>query len=226
MSETEPCALIRVRFTYARRQPLRYVSHLDMQQVWERSLRRAGMPLAYSKGFHPSPRLHQAAALPLGFLSRCEITDVWLEVDGSAPAPDPQELKAQLEGAVPPGLELLSAALVPLSEPALQTQVQSAAYAAEPLDPITRDDLQMRVQALLAHDSLPRERRGKPYDLRPLIEELAVKDGSPPRIEMRLVALAGATGRPEEVLSAMGLDWSLFRIERLELVLGGAPDAG
>ncbi len=69
--QPEPTPLLRVRMTYARREALRYVSHLDMQMVWERTLRRARMPLAYTKGFNPNPRLHLASALPLGFLSRC-----------------------------------------------------------------------------------------------------------------------------------------------------------
>src|SRR5512133_1957686 len=105
MSKTEltsPAApparsLYRIRLVYARREALRYVSHLDMQLVWERILRRAETPLAYSHGFNPRPRLHLASALPLGFLSRCEMTDFWIDLPAGSPAPDLTEMAAQVQ---------------------------------------------------------------------------------------------------------------------------------
>lgn len=221
--------LHRVRMVYARRDALRYVSHLEMQMVWERTLRRAGVPLAYSKGFNPHPRLHFASALPLGFLSRCEITDFWLELPAGAPPPDPAQLFAQVQASAPPGLEILRADLVPLNLPPLQTLVQSAEYVARPLDPTPAAGLLPRVAELLNAAELPRERRGKSYDLRPLIETLEVRterEGEQSAcLFMRLAAREGATGRPEEVLAAMGLDASAFRIERTALNLAPAPGA-
>src|SRR5512133_2905366 len=139
-------SLYRVRMTYARQDALRYVSHLDMQTVWERTLRRAGVPLAYSQGFNPRPRLHLASALPLGFLSRCELTDFWLNYPPETPAPDLDALKRQVQASAPPGLEIQSAELVALNEPALQTQVQSAEYLAVPFDPMEAAVLDEAVQ--------------------------------------------------------------------------------
>lgn len=220
--------LYRVRLTHARRETLRYTSHLDMQLVWERTLRRAGIPLAYSQGFNPRPRLHLASALPLGFLSRCEMTDFWLELPEGSPAPNLDRLVDEVRLAAPPGLEILSGALVPLNQPALQTQVQSAEYLACPLDPLDPARLAGAVAELLAAAALPRERHrkpgapGKPYDLRPLIEALQVLESdSPdrPRLFMRLAAREGATGRPEELLAALGQEPAAWRIERTRLVL-------
>ncbi len=217
---TDACDLYRLRLVYARREALRYISHLDMQLVWERTLRRAGLPLAYSKGFNPNPRLHMAAALPLGFLSQGEIADFWLETPPGAP-PDLDDWAARIRAAAPPGLEIVEAGFVPLQAPALQTQVLSADYTATPLDPLEPQQIFQAIEELLNQDKLPRERRGKPYDLRPLIQGLALCPASSDRpvIAMRLAAREGATGRPEEVLSAMGLEPTSFRIERVALIL-------
>lgn len=216
-----PIVLSRIRLTYARREALRYVSQLDMQLVWERTLRRAGMPLAYSQGFNRRPRLHLGCALPLGFLSQCEVTDFWL--DGIEEASlDLAELQSRILASTPPGLEIHHVEIVPLSQPALQTQVRSAEYVALPLDPLDAEALAQSIQALLEAASLPRERRGKAYDLRPLIEGLEARLSTldeRPTIWMRLSARESATGRPEEVLSALGLDPAVFRVERTLLIL-------
>lgn len=220
--------LYRVRLTHTRREALRYTSHLDMQMVWERTLRRARVPLAYSQGFSPRPRLHLASALPLGFLSCCEMADFWLELPEGSPAPNLDRIIDEVRLAAPPGLEILSGTLVPLGQPALQTQVQSAEYLACPLDPLDPGGLAGAVAELLAAATLPRERRKKPgapgkaYDLRPLVEALQVLESDPPdrpRLFMRLAAREGATGRPEELLAALGQEPAAWRIERTKLVL-------
>lgn len=220
-SPAPTAALYRIRVTYAHREGLRYVSHLDMHLVWERTLRRAGLPLAYSQGFSPHPRLHLASALPLGFLSRCELADFWLEYPADAPMPDLEALAHQIQSAAPPGLEIQRAGLIPLSAPALQTQVRSAEYLALPLDPLNPALLTERIAQLLAADSLPRQRRGKAYDLRPLVEALEMQEraGNQPALFTRLAAREGATGRPEELLEALGFDPTAFRVERIRLIL-------
>lgn len=212
---TQPPLLERIRFTYRRGDALRYVSHLEMQTVWERTCRRAGLPLAYSQGFNPHPRLHLASALPLGFLSRCELVDIWLE--GSH---DAGESQVRAQASAPPGLIIEAAEVVPLNAPALQTQVRSAEYLVRLLEPPEPHLLQSALTGLLQADSLPRERRGKPYDLRPLIERLEQRQGPPvPVLWMRLAAREGETGRPEEVLGALGIDPTETRIERTALIL-------
>ena len=212
-------ALTRMRLTYARREALRYTSHLDLHLVWERTLRRAGVPLAYSQGFNPRPRLHLASALPLGFLSRCEMADFWLNQAEEVTRVTFLALVKEIQAAAPPGLEISQAEIVSLNLPALQTQVHSAEYLAYALDPLDEETLRQKVETLLQAGTLPRERRGKAYDLRPLIQVLDVHAGSPASLFMRLTAREGATGRPEEVLDAMGLDSSAFRVERTALLL-------
>src|SRR5512136_2023173 len=70
---------MRLRIVFSKTGSLRYTGHLDLQTVWERTVRRAGLPLAYTHGFHPGPKIQIASALPLGFIGRCEIVDIWLQ---------------------------------------------------------------------------------------------------------------------------------------------------
>ena len=66
----------RYRIQYKKTFELRYTAVLDIHKIWERYLRRAKLHLTYSQGFHPQPKLAQAAPLPLGFLSTDEFIDV------------------------------------------------------------------------------------------------------------------------------------------------------
>ena len=135
----------RLRLTYSKTAALRYTSNLDVHKIWERSLRRARLPLAYSQGFHPQPRLTQACPLPLGLTSLGEVIDVWLETE-----PPLDEVSAALKPALPPGLELHSIQAVDLHEPSLPTQVTSADYIATLLDPVDQAELIKRVADLLS----------------------------------------------------------------------------
>lgn len=213
----------RMRILYSRGPELRYVGNLDMQLVWERTLRRGRLAVAFSQGFNARPRFHMAAALPLGFTSRCELLDLWL----TAPQ-EPAALAATLQSAAPPGLTIQAVTLVPLNLPALQTQVEAAEYLALLREVPDGLDLERAVVDLLGSPAIPRTWRKKEYDLRSLILELAVEPtptGEPPQLRMVLRAREGATGRPEEVLAVLGIDPTAARVERVRLVLqlAGTP---
>jgi radical SAM-linked protein len=216
---------MRIRITFSKQGPLRYTGHLDLHRLWERAARRAALPLAYSQGFHPQPKINMAAALPLGFSSRCEVLDMKLEHD--IPLDD---LPARLNATLPGGLQVSGVEEVDERAPALQTQVASAEYEVTLAEPV---ELQEKIQAALASQTIPRERRGKTYDLRPLIEDLKILEsgGLPSGQEhthavqtvfMRLAAREGATGRPEEVLDVLGIPFEETRIERTRLIFKNA----
>jgi radical SAM-linked protein len=202
---------------------LRYTGHLDLHKLWERAARRAQLPLAYSQGFHPQPKMNMAAALPLGFSSRCEVMDMKLEHD--IPLAD---LPTRLNSTLPSGIQVVNVEQVDEREPALQTQVAAAEYEVTLTEPFDRSKLEQEINFILGQKSIPRERRGKMYDLRPLIEELRSmeSDGKPSakdrpslqKIFMRLAAREGATGRPEEVLGVLGIAFEGTRIERTRLI--------
>jgi radical SAM-linked protein len=206
---------MRARITFTKSGPLRYIGHLDLQTLWERAARRAGLPLAYSQGFHPQPKIHFASALPLGFSSRAEVMDMKLQSDVAL-----DELPSLLQQALPDGIQVLDVRSVEESEPALQVQVDSAEYDVTLLEAADLPALQQRIDRVLAAQSLPRVRRDKPYDLRPLIHELRLTDDAG-HIFMRLSARESATGRPEEVLDGLGIATRETRIERTRLLFRG-----
>jgi radical SAM-linked protein len=215
---------MRIRITFVKQGALRYTGHLDLHKLWERAARRAELPLAYSQGFHPQPKMNMAAALPLGFSSRCEVIDMKLEQDIQL-----ESLPTRLNNTLPSGLQVVDVEQVDERAPALQTQVLSAEYEVTLTEAVDGSDLQQKVDSMIASDSIHRERRGKTYDLRPLVEELRVfeSNGLPPiqeqapglqKIFMRLSAREGATGRPEEVLDVLGIAFEGTRIERTRLI--------
>lgn len=206
---------MRLRITFAKQGALRYTGHLDLHRIWERAARRADLPLAYSQGFHPQPKLSLASALPLGFSSRCEVLDMRLNLELPL-----QGLKERIQAAVPSGLQILEVEVVDEKLPALQTLVDQAEYEVHLTEPADPADLERRISELLAEPAIQRERRGRPYDLRPLIGSLTMDDGPQGQIclHMQLSAREGATGRPEEVLDQLGVPADTARIERIRLI--------
>lgn len=202
---------MRIRITFAKQGALRYTGHLDLHRLWERAARRAELPLAYSQGFHPQPKMAIAAALPLGFSSRCEVIDMRLEheipLDG---------LDEKLQQTLPTGIRVSNVESVDEKLPALQTQVASAEYEVTLTEAVDGSELKREIESVIGSESIPRERRGKTYDLRPLIEELYLS--SEGKIHMRLAAREGATGRPEEVLDVLGIAFEGTRIERTQII--------
>jgi len=206
---------MRARITFTKQGPLRYTGHLDLHRLWERAMRRAELPITYSQGFHPQPKISLAAALPLGFSSRGEVLDVRLNEDIPV-----EEISTRLKDNLPPDIQVLKVESVDERAPALQTQVLSATYEARLSEPIDPSELTRRVEEMMIAETLPRERRGKSYDLRPLIEMLSVVTEANGKVWMRMVLAAreGATGRPEEVLTALGIEPDTVRVERTRLI--------
>ncbi len=202
--------MIRVRIKYKKGEALKYTGHLDLHKVWERTIRRAQLPLAYSKGFHPQPRIQQACPLPLGFTSTGEFTDIWLTDDLSA-----ESTLISLNPALQPGIEIVELNIVPLDDPPLQTVVCAADYFIQLDNEIDLKLITDKVNQLLVEKSIFRERRGKTYDLRGLIQELKTVGAPEKGICMRLSTLPGATGRPEEVLDVLGIDINSVQVSRV-----------
>ena len=206
----------RIRITYSRTEPLRYTGNLDMQKVWERYLRRAGVQVAYTNGFHPQAKIQQACPLPLGFLGNNEIVDIW--VDGPDNLID--TLGPALSSTRQPGIEIKQIEWVDLTSPAMATRVHSAQYKVVLFDPHDPVEIGQQIETLRQRSSILRERRGKQYDLRPLVEDIELQEQPEGlTIRMQLAARDSATGRPEEVLSEIGVDPHAARYIRTELVI-------
>ena len=202
----------RVRFTYEKGESIKFISHQDESRLWERTLRRAGLPLLYKQGFNPQPQMQFAAPLGLGITGSQELIDVTF----SPPVPM-DELMAHIRQKLPPGVRLLAGVEVPLKTVSLQSLTIGADYTiliyAEPGE-IAESDLQTKIDAFLTCQVVwrERERHGQPYhyNLRPLVFELhyaGYDSGTEEhRIFLRVQMRPGATGRPDELVDALGFD--------------------
>src|SRR5580692_6458960 len=97
-----PPVVQRLRIRYAKRGRLRFTSHRDFARAFERAIRRSGVPIAFSAGFSPHPKVSYAGATPTGVASEAE----YLEI-GLAEARDPAEVQAALDAALPPGIDIV-----------------------------------------------------------------------------------------------------------------------
>lgn len=182
---------MRARFRFTKLGKVRWTSHRDVARMWERALRRARLPVAYSAGFSPHPRIAFGLALPTG----CESVAEYLDVELTEPATlDTEELSA----ALPTGVDVTAAAVVDGPGESLQEQVTSCTWVADvgPGAAGLADDI-------LAAPSLvvTRERKGRAVtdDLRPAVLGL--------RAEGRWLVFDLATRprgvRPGELLAAV-----------------------
>ena len=112
-----------MRLRYARSEPAIWLAHLDLMRTFERSIRRAGLPVAYSKGFNPRPQLAFALPIGVGLATRDDYVDVSLTEPVAAP-----DLMTKLNRSLPAGLAILAA--VPVSEqgPSLMSLIRAADY--------------------------------------------------------------------------------------------------
>ncbi|MCB0061365.1 MAG: TIGR03936 family radical SAM-associated protein [Caldilineaceae bacterium] len=202
----------RVRLTYEKGEAVKFISHHDEFRLWERVLRRADLPILYKKGFNPQPHMQIAAPLGVGITGVCEFLDITF----SPPVPL-DELTERIRAKLPPGIFLHDVVEVPLKTAALQSVLIGADYTilifAEPgeIDPAL---IEARIATFLNTTEIWRERERKgqkyTYNLRPLALELRYNGydatSEEHRIFLRVQQRPGATGRPDEVVDALGFD--------------------
>ena len=217
----------RLRVTFSKDGPLRWIAHLDLMRTWERTIRRATLPLSYTQGFSPHPRIALAAPLPVGVSGRCELIDLWLEEDISSSA-----VAKRLTAAMPPGLAVSAVEQVSDQLPSMQSCIEAARYEIRfDRDALEIDALGIAIDELLARETLDwEEQRGEKkrrYDIRATILELAVRaaeDGATV-LSMHLSLLEGRTGRPAQVLRALGVEAEPLAIVRASIELSEAASA-
>ena len=197
-----PPVVQRVRVCYAKRGRLRFTSHRDIQRAFERALRRAEVPMGYSAGFSPHPKISWAGAAPTGTASEAEYVELGLAV-----AVDPADLRASLDRALPPDLDVLEVAesapgsladflegsLWRIELPGVETAAARAAAAAF----IAAD--QVEVQRLTKNGM-------RTFDARAAVVELSALDGSAPLCAILQVVVRHTTPavRPDDVLTGLG----------------------
>lgn len=210
----------RLRVRLSRGQEVKFISHLDIIRLWERALCRAQIPLAYSEGFSPHPRISLAAPLPVGVTSEAELMDVFVTRWVS-----PHWFTAAVSRQLPPGTEILGVYPVVLTMPSLQSQVRYAEYRVEVEMVKGAEDVAAAISALLSVEHLPwhhqRDTGWRSYDLRVLIDDLWLIDWQHLycTIGMRLRCDSRGSGRPEQVISALGFTRYPQSIHRTRLIL-------
>ena len=198
----------RIRLRYAKRGPLRFTSHRDFARAFERALRRAAVPIAYSQGFTPHPKISYASAAPTGVASEAEYLEIGLQA-----VVDPERLRAALDASLSPGLDILDA--VQAGEGSLADRLTAARWRIE-LPDVEPAVAAAAVSAFLAAEEVLVERMTKQgrrsFDARQAVSVFAVTQESdapcgagagPCAILDLVVRQVTPAVRPDDVLSGL-----------------------
>jgi len=193
-------AVQKLRIRYAKRGPLRFSSHRDFQRALERALRRARVPMAYSAGFSPHPKVSYANSAPTGAASEAEYVEI-----GVVRRCDPEALRVELDEALPPGLDVIE--VVEARTPDLVNRLEASRWRIE-VPGARADELARAWQRVTDSETVPVQRMMKQglrtLDLRPALVAGDVAAAGPLGA-MREVTVANVTPtvRPEELLVAL-----------------------
>jgi radical SAM-linked protein len=195
-----------VRLRYTKRGRVRWISHRDVARAFERAFRIESLPLAFSQGFSPRPRVSFGLALPTGY----ESDDEYLDVSFAAPL-DPDRIMPGLTAALPEGLDVAAAAVLVEGAPALQEAVTSVEWELAVADadgrPVDASAWRDAVAAVLARDEVivARTRKGRTSDgdVRGAIRDLAVLDRDGATVVHLVAATVPQSVKPVEALAAI-----------------------
>jgi hypothetical protein len=232
---------VRLRIRFAKTGKVRWTSHRDVARMWERALRRVRLPVAYTTGFSPRPRVSFGLALPTGHESVAEYLDVevaegWSPDDGSPDGGSPgggspdggspdgtgflhgASLPAVLNDALPDGVDVIAAAVLEGRAPSLQEDVTSCSWEMEILG-VSPVAVAAAVDAALGASQLlvTRERKGRQVtdDLRPAIVSLRLLETRPMGTWLGTELVTHPRGvRPAELLQALGPDLEAGLVRR------------
>jgi radical SAM-linked protein len=209
----EPDPVQWLRFRIGRGGRARYLGHLEVMSSWVRSMRRAGTPLSYSRGFHPHPRVAFSAAVPVGQASSGDYMDIVL-----TKRVDPQELLGRVQEQLPDGFEVTDVSEITSKHKSLMSVVDGMIYRIE-LPDMSREDLEARVRDVMESDTLMvqrktkvrkrvrgrkvREKTFKPVNIRPMIQRLELLPGPIPALGVTLVSSEGKPGKARELLAQL-----------------------
>ena len=205
-----------VRMHFAETGKVVWISHRDAARAFERAFRICELPLAFSVGFSPRPKVSFGLALSVGMSSQAE----YLDVEFAEPV-DLDTLPDRLNAALPEGLSVLGVALLAERAPALQEAVTTVGYRAVVLaDGVSVTDVELKdaITAAEARPTLeaPRTRKGRTVidDVKPAIRRLDVEtndDGTPVLV---IECGTNPSVRPGELLTAIAPDWQLGHVQR------------
>jgi radical SAM-linked protein len=201
----------RLRLRYAKRGRLRFTSTRDFQRALERALRRTGVPMAYSQGFNPHPRISYANAAPTGTASEAEYVEIAVVT-----VLDPELVRVALDDALPPGLDVLE--VVEVRAPDFAERLQASVWTIE-LPGVDLATARRAADTFLAAEEVPVQRLTKSgmrtFDARGPVLRLDVRAtpeastgtgaGEPCAILVVVVRHVTPSVRPDDVLAALRL---------------------
>lgn len=211
---------MKIRFRFSKGTPLKFISHLDLQRLFIRALRRARIPVSYKRGFNPQPKLSFASALPLGCTSSGEYLE--FEIENRL---EPHEIKERVSGQLPFGISIFEAEEVPCNARSLMAQVRSFLYriSFETDTPLKTEELKRALSELLAREEVKITRRGKKgpkqFNVIPYIKDLKVLpqgNNSEHVIEICTRMSPEGTVKPVEIMKLLEKDNS-FKITKMEI---------
>jgi radical SAM family uncharacterized protein/radical SAM-linked protein len=209
----------KIRLRFKKRGEMRFLSHLELVHLFYRASKRADLPLCFSEGFHPMPRIIFATALPVGIESLMEIVDI--ECEGKV---TPPEVMERLNQTLPPGIEIIDAGEVPLFFDLSSPSHPSAYWI--PLDHlIPREEAIAKIKKAWDKKEFfidqERDGRKRSVDIRPLIERMEMKErsGEEPQwgVELVIRKTVGRTAKPTEMVGAV-LDLEGEALAQLKII--------
>ena len=196
-----------LRVRYSKLGKIRFVGHRDVARIWERALRKAEIPVLYSQGFSPHPRLSFGLALPTGFESEAEYVDIYLDDDFFDIDFKETLVNQKLNDSLPDGMNTLAVGVVETSEDSLQEAVDSCIWKVK-VSGSSTEEFEVSREKLMSSDTyeIQRERKGKIFieDIRSQVHSIAIEEKN--AVDFNIITELGTKPRvlrPTDLLRAM-----------------------
>lgn len=210
----------RLRVRFRRGEELKFISHLDIIRLLVRALLRAEIPLAYSEGFSPHPRISLAVPLSVGVIADNEMMDIFLTRMVS-----PHWFMNTVNQQLPAGIAILEVSPIGENVPSLQSQVRFTQYQVEIYTDKNAEEIETDIHRLLSLENLPwhheRDTGRRSYNLRALIDDIWLVDRQSNTCSLGMILRCdeSGAGRPEQVVFALGFAEYPKSIRRIKLIM-------
>ena len=211
---------MRIRVRFVKVGKVRWTSHRDLARVWERAIRRVALPVAYSQGFSPRPKVHFGLALSTGHESLAEYLDIDLDPAHAATPAETElaDLIGPLSAALPVGIDVTAIGVIPTSLDSLQQAVTSCSWEIE-VRGASPESMVAAIDRVLAETELllTRERKGKAVtdDVRPYLLDLSVVGPTDAGTQIRAHLATQPRGlRIGELIAVLDPAWEEGRVRR------------
>ncbi|MEQ8189619.1 MAG: TIGR03960 family B12-binding radical SAM protein [Candidatus Eremiobacterota bacterium] len=205
-----------IRFNFEKIDKTKFISHLGLIRIMERAVRFTGLPVAFSQGFNPKPKIALGPPLSSGIESYSE----WGDIVMAQPV-DTELFQKEINRFLPEGMKVLQCSIIPLKSPALNAMIKIGVYSIE------CSGEKDKIEDFLKQDEIlfkkVRKKGTKTIDIKPLIKKLEIREVNNDKISMELWINMeeGGTIKPQEVIKVMndsGINLSIEKICRMKLL--------